>query len=52
MKKLFVSLVALLAMGLVLSAAVSAIRFSVGRMTTLQEIDRSVELLAAAHGRL
>ena len=41
----------LTAMGIPAEIAVSAIRFSVGRMTTRQEIDRSVEALAAAQNK-
>jgi len=41
----------LTAMGIPAEVAVSAIRFSIGRMTTRQEIDRSVEALAAAQNK-
>ncbi len=42
----------LTAMGILAEIAQSAIRFSVGRMTTLQDIDRAVELLVAAHSKI
>ena len=41
----------LTAMGISAEVAQFAIRFSVGRMTTGQEVDRAVELLAAAQSR-